>query len=83
MNPERSFENGVVAGDLIRDYMGWWAYLTVMGGLAPTLGGFTAGAGPAALNSGFDGEQPLGLMPSEFMRAAFPDLALPRDSVVG
>jgi hypothetical protein len=83
MNPERPSGNGVMTADLIRDYMGWWAYLTVMGGLAPALGGFTPSVGLPALTDRLDGEQPVRLMPSEFMREVFADLTQPRDTLVG
>jgi hypothetical protein len=33
MNPERSRDGGVVTPHSIRDYIGWWSYLAVMGGL--------------------------------------------------
>jgi hypothetical protein len=35
MNSERSWNSGVVAPDLIRDYLGWWSYLAVMGSFGP------------------------------------------------
>jgi hypothetical protein len=77
MIPERQSRNALVASKLMRDYMGWWAYLMVMGGLASAIG-------PYAPDGSLLIDQPQRPMPGQLLlRDIFPDVVLPRDGLVG
>jgi hypothetical protein len=77
MNPERSTGHNVVTPDLIRDYMGWWTYLAVMGGFAPIVG-------PVRQAGGFDvGEAADRMRGQHLVRDNRADVAITRDGLVG